>query len=301
MISGMEGERENLDSLSARRVVGCKERLGRRDFFRAALAGAIAASTTPPPAAEEDKSPREREIIEAYKPSVEGNIDDLTVNARNMLLAIPSVVSVERFPAREGLTRRIVHLLDWHWISREDFVHEQEVVETIRGLEEDFIEDREAAIVGRMEDGGILVLGGGHDLSNNVPSGCEYLRVETKAYWESGRSAEGAGTEEERRARYEAFLREVEAVQADQRIILWCLARRHGVRHIYQAGPHVLLRSLFREQVQAVREYGDDPLFRETRLKIGVAGQLLACGILEEVRAADDFSLMFLEGTKRRS
>ena len=28
----------------------------------------------------------------------------------------------------------------------------------------------------------VLVLGGAHDLSDNVPEGCQYIRVGTKAY-----------------------------------------------------------------------------------------------------------------------
>lgn len=44
---------------------------------------------------------------------------------------------------------------------------------------------REDAIVKNVLAGGpvsVLILSGAHDLSNNVPEGCQYIRVGTKAY-----------------------------------------------------------------------------------------------------------------------
>ncbi len=48
-------------------------------------------------------------------------------------------------------------------------------------------ERRESAIVKRLLAGGpvaVVVLGGAHDLSDNLPASCEYIRVVTKAYAE---------------------------------------------------------------------------------------------------------------------
>lgn len=55
---------------------------------------------------------------------------------------------------------------------------------TVR-LDEDVIRLRENAIVGHLLEGGpvsVVVLGGAHDLSNNLPESCEYIRVQTKQY-----------------------------------------------------------------------------------------------------------------------
>lgn len=44
---------------------------------------------------------------------------------------------------------------------------------------------REDAIVKNVVGGGpvsVLILGGAHDLSDNVPKGCQYIRVGTKAH-----------------------------------------------------------------------------------------------------------------------
>lgn len=246
----------------------------------------------------EEKS-SEQKLVEAYAPKVEGDMDDLKIDAKKLLLGIPGVVEVKRFPSKEKPTRRIVQLLDWHWIPRIDFEEEPKLVRELRAFDEDYLKKREDAIVRNMPKGGLLILGGGHDLSDNTSPDCEYLRITTKAYQECRAAGEGDHTEAEVGARYERFLKEVEAVQANQRVAIRCLARRHGVEFAYQGEIHVLLKELFRDQVQAVREYGDHPLFRGDRLKIGAGGQLLAEGVLREVRAADSLSVWW-EGMERR-
>jgi len=53
-------------------------------------------------------------------------------------------------------------------------------------------ERRESAIVRRLLKAGpvaVIVLGGGHDLSDNVPFGCEYIRLQTRRH----RDAAAAG------------------------------------------------------------------------------------------------------------
>ena len=55
-------------------------------------------------------------------------------------------------------------------------------------FDHEIIEKREDAIVQNLLKDGpvvVLVMGGAHDLSNNVPKGCKYERVGTKAYREA--------------------------------------------------------------------------------------------------------------------
>jgi hypothetical protein len=52
-------------------------------------------------------------------------------------------------------------------------------------LDAKLIEAREAAIVENVVSDNpvsVLILGGAHDLSDNMPEGCQYIRVATKAY-----------------------------------------------------------------------------------------------------------------------
>lgn len=295
----MEARREGFGNVDSLRRSFSRASLSRRDVLRLAFAGVFVLGG-PSVLQEREMEQRSDELrlVETYKPRVRGDIADVAVDARKLLLGIPGVVNVERFPAGEEPKRRIVHLLDWHWIPKELFLGEKEFVEERLATDEGYMRKRENVIVGKMKGSGVLILGGGHNLSDNVPPDCEYLRVETKAYGKCGATAEGARTQQEIDARYEEFLREVEAVQADQRVLLRCLAQYHGLQRVFQGEMQATLRS-YQDLVEAVREYPDDQSFRETRLQIGAAGQLLAEGILKEVRAADNLSMM-LEGMERK-
>jgi len=58
---------------------------------------------------------------------------------------------------------------------------------TVR-LDWEIIERREDAMVKHLLEGGqvtVVVLGGAHDLSNNIPKSCEYVRVKTRRYAEA--------------------------------------------------------------------------------------------------------------------
>jgi hypothetical protein len=63
-------------------------------------------------------------------------------------------------------------------------------------LDAKLIEAREAAIVKNVVSDNpvsVLILGGAHDLSDNVPEGCQYIRVGTKAYQKMAGGALKAG------------------------------------------------------------------------------------------------------------
>lgn len=285
----MDTHLEHHEHVDVPRMKVLPKPLSRRALLRIAFAGVVIEECG------------DQRIVKAYKPKVEGGINDLEVDAKRLLLGIPCVVDVQRTPAKQKPKRRIVHILDWHWISEEDFAEEQKRIEEIPALTAEYLKKREDVMVNNMPKGGLLILGGGHDLNDNCGDDCEYLRVEMKSYATCGISAESARTAEEIAARYEQFLKEVEAVQADQRVVLRCLARHHGLEHVYLQELTSLTQALFLRRVGVVRhpeKYHED-FVRGARLQIGAAGQLLAGGVLREVRPVDDFFLL-LEGMERK-
>jgi hypothetical protein len=59
--------------------------------------------------------------VDGYQPSVTGNITDLNVLAEEILKSLPGVVSVERMSSGENPTKRIIHIRDWHFVTRDDY------------------------------------------------------------------------------------------------------------------------------------------------------------------------------------
>jgi hypothetical protein len=55
------------------------------------------------------------------EPSAIGSLDDLSTNATAILRQLPGVVEVKRSGTSEKPTHRIVHLLDWHFVDRDDY------------------------------------------------------------------------------------------------------------------------------------------------------------------------------------
>ena len=60
-------------------------------------------------------------IVDGYEPSVTGNITDLNVSAEEILNSLPGVVSVERLSSGKNPTKRIIHLRDWHFVTKDDY------------------------------------------------------------------------------------------------------------------------------------------------------------------------------------
>ena len=100
-----------------------------------------------------------------------------------------------------------------------------------------------------------------------------------------------------------SFLQEVEAVQAQQRVLFRELVRSHGLKQVFLEG----LASGDGEEFEALclkvakhRPRKDDSalgellaqIHRENKLLIGVAGQLLGSGEIEKVLPAEDAKLM---------
>lgn len=103
-------------------------------------------------------------------------LDDLTAPAANILRAIPGVTDVEAKTAKGTPTHRIVHLLDWHYVPKDDYAAD------LRAIAEEPLSDAEI----------------------------------NRAYLE--------------------FLDDVEAVQAEQKTVLRCLIRDHGLSQVYVEG-----------------------------------------------------------------
>lgn len=60
-------------------------------------------------------------IVDGYGPTVVGNITDLDVSAEEVLKSLPGVESVERTTSGENPTKRIIHIRDWHFVSKDDY------------------------------------------------------------------------------------------------------------------------------------------------------------------------------------
>lgn len=50
-----------------------------------------------------------------------GPINDLSIDAVAVLRQLPEVATVERSGPNSRPTQRIVHLLDWHFVTRDDY------------------------------------------------------------------------------------------------------------------------------------------------------------------------------------
>lgn len=69
-------------------------------------------------------------IVDGYKPTVVGSITDMGVSAEAILESLPGVVSVERTASGENPTKRIIHIRDWHFVSKEDYAKDlQDIAE----------------------------------------------------------------------------------------------------------------------------------------------------------------------------
>lgn len=105
-------------------------------------------------------------------------------NQGDILKTLPHFAHVEAKPV-DTSTTYIIHILDWHFVHKDALnadVREQGIA---ADLDAKLIEAREDAIVKNVLARGpvsLLVLGGAHDLSNNVPKDCQYIRVSTKAF-----------------------------------------------------------------------------------------------------------------------
>lgn len=102
-------------------------------------------------------------------------------------------------------------------------------------------------------------------------------------------------------SRYEAFLAEVDLVQAEQRELLICLIEHHGVKQVFIEGLTKEEMPAFQKRINVLRDFekhkpkGDSPidLFmldmnRHDLLAIGAAGQLYLRAKLEDVLAAEN-------------
>ncbi len=67
---------------------------------------------------ESDRAETER-AVRAYSPSMEGNLDDHSVDAAGLLGQLPAVAQVDIPSLAAAPTRRIVHLRDWHFVPKD--------------------------------------------------------------------------------------------------------------------------------------------------------------------------------------
>jgi hypothetical protein len=56
-----------------------------------------------------------------FAPKVQGRLDDLAVPATDIVRQLPGVASVEQPLQPAKVTDRLVHLRDWHYVSKEWF------------------------------------------------------------------------------------------------------------------------------------------------------------------------------------
>src|SRR5438105_3528722 len=56
-----------------------------------------------------------------YVPGAVGRIDDLTVSAAAILRQLPGVIDVQIHALDGPVTGRLIHLRDWHYVSRDFF------------------------------------------------------------------------------------------------------------------------------------------------------------------------------------
>jgi hypothetical protein len=64
------------------------------------------------------------EAVEKYQPQDKGKVDDLGRPAADILRQLPGVVSVEVVPADGKPARRLIHLRDFHYVTRDLFALE---------------------------------------------------------------------------------------------------------------------------------------------------------------------------------
>jgi hypothetical protein len=57
--------------------------------------------------------------VDAYVPSVQGQIDDLAAPAADILRQLPGVDDVQVLVGAPKPAHRIIHLRDWHFVPRE--------------------------------------------------------------------------------------------------------------------------------------------------------------------------------------
>ena len=76
-------------------------------------------------------------IADTYQPSVTGKITEMNVSAEEILNSLPGVVSVERMSSGENPTRRIIHIRDWHFVTKDDYAKD------LRGTAENPLSDAE--------------------------------------------------------------------------------------------------------------------------------------------------------------
>jgi hypothetical protein len=150
------------------------------------------------------------------------------------LRKLPSVHSVTSTPSKSKPKQIIIHLLNWHFISKEDYAADLS------------------------------------DLSN------------------------GKLSEEEFEKRYLEFLKDVEAIQKEQKQILRYLIKHHKVQSVYMEGLTEKNLSAFSSFIKTLREFEmpeDDGAFdlflkeqyRRDKLQMGAAAQLLISNELKAV------------------
>lgn len=79
---------------------------------------------------QKDRSEYNR-VIASYKPTKPGNITDLQISAEDILKSLPGVMSVERTAIGNNISKRIIHLRDWHFVSKSDFAKDLRSQETL--------------------------------------------------------------------------------------------------------------------------------------------------------------------------
>ena len=79
---------------------------------------------------QKDRSEYNR-VIASYKPTKPGNITDLEISAEDILKSLPGVMSVERTAIGNNISKRIIHLRDWHFVSESDFAKDLRSKETL--------------------------------------------------------------------------------------------------------------------------------------------------------------------------
>ena len=112
---------------------------------------------------------------------------------------------------------------------------------------------------------------------------------------------EGSLSKDDLEPRYEEFLAEVEAVQAEQRALLRHLIKRHGITSVHIEGLSSENMPAFLQRIRALRNFekhkpqGYTPIeqlllieYRLDRLQIGAAAQLFLSGALQNLRPAEN-------------
>lgn len=208
--------------------------------------------------------------VAGYVPAVPGRIDDLTVRAVQLLQKLPGVIGIE-VPSLTGpRTARIIHLKDWHFVSKEMFA--TDLRDQSDAISNEEIDSQYEAFLQHVE---------AVQIEQTTLLRCLIQHHGLKQVFSEGLTDSYQPKYLDTIAKLRRMETEIPEMQEQQRKVSDLIQR------VEKAGKDASEQKAIQQETQAEI----DELAREQRmdlLRIGAAGRLLVAGELDEVLPLDD-------------